>query len=263
MAKGFIYVITTVTKDYVQGAFFHVPTEWENRIYFGPCKKTMRPKMWPGYWVFGISPKNGTTRRIVFAAQIEERITFGEAYDRFPDLCGPEGPIHVTPVSRRGRFPESSYQHIPGANHPDNWQTDLATEQLDAFFVCAKGEGWRGRWLGEFGPKIDNEMLTFLKTCSVYGSAGLLGAENRDATLENPIVHRGPKGLLFTGLYLETDEAESLLELCAARLPGTLPLDRAMKPQRHVRVGGGECGPRKSPSQSWSKKRVPAIKGKC
>jgi hypothetical protein len=263
MAKGFIYVITTVTKDYVQGAFFHVPTEWEDRIYFGPCKKPMRPKMWPGHWVFGFSPKNGTTRRIVFVAQIEERITFAKAYACFPDLRAPEGPIHVAPISGRGRFPESSYQHIPGGNHRDNWQTDLATEQLDAFFVCAKREGWRGRWLGEFGPKIDDEMLTLLKTCSVHGSAGLLSPKNGDATLENPIAHRGPKGLLFTGLYLETDEPESLLELCAARLPGTLPLDRVMTPHRHARVGGGECGPRKSLSQSWPKKPVRVIKSKC
>ncbi len=153
MSKGFIYVLTTVTKDYVQGAFYHVPTEWKDRIYFGPCKKPMRPKMHEGHWVFGISPKNGTPRRIVFVAQIEERITFADAYDRFPELRGPEGPIHVKPISGWGPFPQSSYQHIPGGNHPDNWQTDLARKDLDAFFVCSKREGWRGRWLGEYWPE--------------------------------------------------------------------------------------------------------------
>jgi hypothetical protein len=260
MAKGFIYVITTVTRDYVQGAFFHVPTEWGDRIYFGPCKKPMRPKMQEGHWIFGISPSNGTARRIVFVAQIEERITFGEAYDRFPELHGPAGPIHVRPVSGWGRFPESSYQHIPGANHPNDWKTDLATKELDAFFVCAKRERWRGRWLGQYGPKIDSEILAFLKTCSVHGSAGFLSSQSREATLENPIAHRGPRGLLFRA-HLETDEPETLVALCAARIPGALALDRVMTPSRQDGASG-ECHPRRRSLQSWPQP-VRIIKKNC
>jgi len=262
MAKGFIYVVTTVTKDYVQGAFFHVPTEWGDRIYFGPCKKPMRPKIREGHWVFCISPKNGTARRIVFVAQIEERMTFTEAYNRFPDLRGPEGPIHVRPASGRGRFPESSYQHILGGHHAHNWQADLATKHLDASLACAKRDSWRGRWLGEYGPKLDNDILAFLKTCSVHGRAGLLSAKNGEATLENPIAHPGRRGLLFTGLHLETDESESLLALCAARMSKTLPLDRVVTPGRQVGIRG-ECVPRKLVCQSSRKKAVRLIKTKC
>lgn len=153
MSKAFIYVVTTLTRKYLQRTFRNVPTEWKERLYFGPCKKPMRPRMRPGDWVVGISPGNGTVRRIVFVAQLEERITFADAYDRFPELRGPEGPTHVRPTNSIGRFPESCYQHIPGANHETNWKADLKSRGLDAFFVCAeRGNGWLGRWLGESGP---------------------------------------------------------------------------------------------------------------
>src|ERR1017187_4365008 len=95
MAKGFIYVVDTVIPGYVQKAFFNVPTEFKSRLYFGLCKVSMRPKMFPGHWIFGISPTKVGTRRIVFVAKLEERITLAEAHDRFPALRGPEGPIYV------------------------------------------------------------------------------------------------------------------------------------------------------------------------
>lgn len=56
MARGFIYVVTTLTRGYMQKAFCNVPTQWGDRLYFGPCKKPMRPRMQPGDYVFGISP---------------------------------------------------------------------------------------------------------------------------------------------------------------------------------------------------------------
>lgn len=255
MAKGFVYVVTTVTKDYVQRAFRNVPTAWGDRIYFGPCKKPMRPKIREGDWVFGVSPKKGMARRIVFVAKIQERMTFAEAYNRFPDLRGPEGPIHVRPALGRGRFPDSFYKHIPGGNHARTWRADLARKELDAFFVCAKREEWCGRWLGKSGPKIDKAIVDFLKTCSVHGSAGLLSVKNRNATVENPIVHRGRRGLLFTGLHLETDEPELLLGLCAARLSETIPLNLIVTPQPNVGLGGGYV--------PCSKEGVRVIKSKC
>jgi hypothetical protein len=45
MARGFIYVVTTVTRDYDQREFACVPTEWNGRLYFGPCKVKMRHEM--------------------------------------------------------------------------------------------------------------------------------------------------------------------------------------------------------------------------
>jgi len=258
MARGFIYVVTTVTRDYVQERFSQVPTKWEGRLYFGPCKKPMRPKMLPGDWVFGLSHSKVPPRRIVFVAELEERITFAEAYDRFPDLRGPEGPIHVRPVDGTGRFPECSYQHIPGASHANDWKADLASQRLDAFFVCSNRAGWRGRWLGKYGPEIDDEILRFLKKCSVHGQASLLSAQNSDATVERPIRHGG----LYTGLHLETDHAESLLALCASRIPGMTLLDSVVTPPRRSRAGG-DCGVLERARESGPNKPIRVTKHKC
>jgi hypothetical protein len=43
MATGFIYIVDTLTKNYVQKDFCSVPTEYGDRIYFGPCKKRTAP----------------------------------------------------------------------------------------------------------------------------------------------------------------------------------------------------------------------------
>ena len=77
--RGFIYVVTTVGKDYQQSDRQRdVPTIWEDRLVFGPCKVNMRPKMNYGDYVFGISPSGAGIRRIVFAAKIGEVLTFEE-----------------------------------------------------------------------------------------------------------------------------------------------------------------------------------------
>lgn len=238
MARGFIYVVTTLTRDYVQETFHNVPTQWGDRLYFGPCKKPMRPRMRVGDYVFGISPSKPRPRRIVFVAQIEERMRFAEAYERFPELRGPEGPIHVRPVHGSGPFPTSEYEHITGATHPTKWKADLETRERDAFFVCAQRNAWLGRWLGPLGPQIDDEILAFLRTCSVHGASGCLSTRNPDATIDNPVAH----GRLYTGLHLETDQAERLLELCAARMAGNgddFFLDRVVTPERRPRTSPG------------------------
>jgi len=217
MPTGFIYVLSTVSKYYEQWHFCNVPTEWEGRLYFGPCKKPMRPRMGRGDFVFGISGSYTSPRRVVFVGKIEERITFAEAYNRFPELRGPNGPIHVRPlkVDRTGPFPRSSYDLIPEAMHGDDWEADLASRELDAFFVCSEADGIAGRWLGASGPENRGEILEFLKTCSVHGRNTPQGVQNKHASINKPIVYRGPKGGdLMTGLHAETDAPEVLLELC-------------------------------------------------
>jgi hypothetical protein len=226
MAIGFIYVVATLTGTYRQRAFCNVPTEWGDRLYFGPCKRSMRPRMQPGDFVFGLSPSSPAPRRLVFAAEIEERISFAEAYQRFPDLRGPAGPVHVRPTGAAGALPGSGYEHIDGAMHPDEWKLDLATPALDAFFVCRRRQGWVGRWLGPDGPVIDAELLQFLKTCAVYGKAGRLSDRNEDATLGNPVAH----GRLYTGLHLETNEPGKLLSLCESKLASSLTSTPASPP---------------------------------
>src|SRR4051812_45362127 len=137
MATGFIYVVNTAT-NYQQPAFCNVPTEWDGRLYFGPCKRPMRPRMKIGDQVFGISPSGTTPRRVLYAASVEDCITYREAYERFPDLRGPVGPIHVRPIKGLGWFPQSDYQHIPDSMHPDDWEKDLKSPDLDRFFVLSE-----------------------------------------------------------------------------------------------------------------------------
>lgn len=214
MPTGFIYVVRTVGKDYRQPSFRAVPTWHEDRIYFGPCKKGMRPRMQAGDAVFGISPSGVFPRRVVFSARIAERMSFADAYERFPDLRGPAGPIHVRPAEIPGPgFPDSHYEHIPGGNHPGDWRGDLRTPALDAFFACEKADDCFGRWLGPNGPAVKGPILDFLRTCQVWGNAGFLSPQNSSATEDVPIRH----GRLYTGLHLETDRPDDLVQLvCGA-----------------------------------------------
>jgi hypothetical protein len=118
---------------------------------------------------------------------------------------------------------------------------------LDAFFVCSPQAGCVGRWLGRFGPTIDEEILQFLRTCSVHGEPGELNPANDAATLRNPIVYRGPSGgLLFRGLHLETSDPETLLRLCEARMAAsTDKIDEVPLPSR-PKTGRQPCGSRKT-----------------
>jgi hypothetical protein len=237
MATGFVYVVMTASsKDYNQSQFRNVPTEWRDRLYFGPCKEMMRPKIKCGDYVFGISSSKTHPRRILFAAKIEEGITFKEAYERFPDLRGPGGPIHVRPIKGTGSFPTSAYEHIPGSMHTGNkWRRDLATPERDAFFVCSERFDWQGRWLGVCGPEIDGAILSFLKTCSVHGASRLL-IHNVNATLSCPIAHGGRS----IGLHLETNQPETLLKLCRDGITSKpSDLDRLIVPQPNSGQSGG------------------------
>jgi hypothetical protein len=103
MATGFVYIVRTA-RNYQQPDFACVPTSFRNRLYFGPCKRRMRPKMREGDYAFRVSPSGVAQRRFLYCAQIEECITYRDAYDRFPDLRGPTGPIHVRPINGSGRF---------------------------------------------------------------------------------------------------------------------------------------------------------------
>lgn len=207
MPKGFIYIMASVSKIYSQRCFFNVPTELSERLYFGACKKGIRRKMKVGDYIFGISGSSPKPRKIVYITQVEEKITFKEAYEKFPSLRGAVGTIHVKPVNRIGYpFPECKYEHIKGAMHKDNWKRDIATPILDSFFVGVQGK----RWLGKFGININNKILNFLKGCSIYNKTNRLSNNNVNATADYPIMYKN----LYTGLHLETNEPQKLEELC-------------------------------------------------
>lgn len=237
MPKGFIYVITSVSTAYLQKSFYNVPTEVAGRLYFGPCKRGMRPKMGVGDYIFGISPSNPKPRKIVFMTQIEEKMSFEEAYRRFPHLRGPAGPINVRPLNRIGYpFPECKYEYIKGAMHSNDWKQDIATPALDAFFIGFQGK----RWLGKFGPEINNKILNFLRRCSVCNKAGRLSKDNPNATADIPISY----GRLYTGLHLETDDPQELEELCNLYLLSNPPkfneLEKGL-PKRQVTIRCSSC----------------------
>jgi len=254
MATGFVYTVTTLNRNYIQKAFCNVPTQFGERLYFGPCKRWMRPKVRPGDFVFGLSPSSVGPRRIVFIGHVEERIAFREAHERFPELRGPEGPIHVAPVNRPGAFPRCSYAHVHGAMHEDTWEDDLASRELDAFFVCAERSGCVGQWLGKNGPELNQDILDFLRTCSVHGSAGELSSRNDDATRQKPIAHGG----LYTGLHLETNRPERLVSLCEAAVP-TLPEDAETPMRLPSACSGrrGACGGRRSSRLPMTERTTP------
>ena len=215
MSKGYIYVVKTATNSYCQENFFNVPTEYKGKIFFGACKKGMRPKLKKGDFIFGVSPSKPKPRKILFAAKIEDKVTFAEAYKRFPFLRGPKGPIFVKPVNRpHESFPESNYEHIKGSTHKDVWMKDIKTPDLDCFLVCEKTNTWIGRWLGEHGPIIDDEIISFFKTCPIYGKAGKLSDYANDATEKNPISHKR----LFAGLHLEIDDPLQLVKICEEKI---------------------------------------------
>jgi hypothetical protein len=210
MAKGFIYVVRTVQRNYQQSSW-GVPIPVGDKLYFGPCKVAMRPRMQPRDYVFGVSPSPMLPRRIVYAAKINERMTFGEAYERFPSLHKIQ--VHVRPAHKIGfDFPDTVYEHIPGAIHDGGeWRSDFPTPDSDAFFVCAAAVPSLPCWLGEGGPAVEGEVLDFLRGCKVYGQSPLPLGRNSDATETAPVRH----GALFKGLHLETDHPKSLLALLA------------------------------------------------
>jgi hypothetical protein len=216
MATGFIYIVKTVKKDYEQKDFSCVPTVLDGRLYFGPCKAPMRPRMQPGDWIFGVSPSGTKPRRIVFGAEIQEVMTFADAYRRFPDLRAPAGPIPVKPSNRLDpSYARAHYEGIPGSSHEDRWEKDLTSAALDRFFVCAAPEGLRNRWWGASGPEVDDEVLALFNRCPVFGESQR-GTRLNTGRPTAPIAWRG----LTTGLHLETDDPQELLALCGARLAG-------------------------------------------
>ena len=152
------------------------------------------------------------------------------------------GPIHVRPTRMpEHSFPDTHYEHIPGANHPRDWRDDLRTPELDAFFVCEPATGCLGQWLGPDGPPVQGAILEFLRTCEVHGSSGRLSEDTRDASETRPICHGG----LFRGLHLETNGPEDFLRLVCGSGDhlGSGATKRGNQPKRSVTIlkSGKHC----------------------
>lgn len=241
---GFIYIINTVGTGYQQGDRQRdVPTIWENRLVFGPCKVNMRPKMKLGDYVFGISPSITKPRRIVLAAKLTEILTFEDAYTKYQNIwddCGIK-PICVKPVSlesRSGMFPASKYEHLDGAKHGNNsWKKDIPSFDHDRCFVCEPI--CNIPWLGKSGPIVTGEIINFLRQCEVFGAT--VKSNNSWATESKPIVYRRNEssGALYTGLHLETHEPERLISLILKH--GSLKNDSSPHSQTKPITRAGKC----------------------
>src|SRR5947209_8200773 len=98
--RVFAYIINTVGARYrLKGA---VPWVSHGKVFFGPCKKRMRPDVQTGDYILGISGAGaGLPGRVLLWMKIDKRMTFKEAYDRgttdivFRALRGTA--IHVRP----------------------------------------------------------------------------------------------------------------------------------------------------------------------
>lgn len=187
--RVFAYIISTVGQGYrLTGC---VPWVSDGHVFFGPCKKRMRPLVEKGDYIMGLSPVSAGKRRVLLWMKVVDRMTFADAYARGKDdklfraLRGRA--IHVRPVKgvpfEAGN--PSSYEHIPGAPHPGKWQTDIQGKR-DVFL-----SGARGSWVAQANaPLSDQELVSLLQD----------GLENDLATVHNPL-GRNPRGkhALITG----------------------------------------------------------------
>jgi len=161
--RVFAYIIRTVGAGYrLNGA---VPWVSGGKVFFGACKKRMRPDVQPGDYIMGISGAGaGRPRRVLLWMKVDKRMTFKDAYDRgetdkaFRDVRGTA--IHVRPRNVPLHHPgdPGCYEHIPGAPHSDEWESDLKGKR-DVFLT-----GTKGSWVAaEKGPEVTAVLVDLLR----------------------------------------------------------------------------------------------------
>lgn len=223
--RVFAYIINTVSKGYkLTGC---VPWVVNYRVFFGPCKRLMRPLVKRRDYILGISgSKAGQPRRILLWMHIADRMTFARAY-RLGEISGTfkaarGHAIHVRPKSgiefRRGN-PEC-YEHIDNdAPHNEDWVEDLKNNR-DVFLV-----GDKDSWVAEgSGPEFTKEMVKLIKPAKYWKGT---------VSLKNPLTRnaRG-KHAEVTG-----DAALRVVRMVGRMRPGVVP-----KSSRLARDCARKCG---------------------
>jgi hypothetical protein len=190
----FAYIIRTVDSHYrVTGC---VPWFENGKVFFGPCKKRMRPEVREGDYIMGISGSTAPhPRRVLLWMRVEERLTFRAAWERgdfdptFRKLRGMA--MHIRPRRVTADVPSPDcYEHVHGAPHGGDWKNDVKGDR-DVFLV-----GDPSSWLTSAdGPEVTSELLEVLR-----GGITWKG----EATLKNPLTNnaRG-KHVLLTGKLAE------------------------------------------------------------
>lgn len=187
----FAYIISTVDSRYRLTGF--VPYVQDGKVFFGPCKRRMRPYVREGDYIMGISGSSAPLpRRIILWMNVgEPPMKFEEAWSRgevdatFRKLRG--GAIHIRPVKGAEGMPSPDcYEHIPGAPHEDDWKSDVRGNR-DVFLAGASGS-----WVAEAnGPEVTRELVEILR-------AGI--DWNGCATVENPLTENAiGKHVVLTG----------------------------------------------------------------
>jgi len=187
----FAYIIASVGPKYkLRGT---VPWVKDGKVFFGPCKKRMRPEVRKGDYIMGISPAGvGTQRRVLLWMRAEGPITFAQAYargesDRLFRIARGNA-IHVRPKKGVHHVTGNAdtYEHIPHATHSSDWRTDIKGKR-DAFLV-----GMTGSWAAsQDGPVVTEELVELLREGITWRG---------HATLQNPLTEN-PRGkhALLTG----------------------------------------------------------------
>jgi hypothetical protein len=161
--RVFAYVIRTVGPNYeLTGC---VPWVTHGTVFFGPCKKRMRPKAQSGDYIMGISRAGaGNCRRILLWMQVAEKMTFAEAYLRGNTSrifrAARRHAIHVQPKAGT-KFKAGStdcYEHIANAPHSKKWRNDIEGKR-DVFLV-----GTNASWIAAASaPVVTQELVDLLK----------------------------------------------------------------------------------------------------
>ncbi len=187
-SRVFAYIIRTVDSRYrVTGS---VPCSEGDKVFFGPCKRQMRPEVKKGDYILGISGSSAPRpRRILLWMKARKPITFkaawrlGDTDPLFRKLRG--GAIHIRPRRGSEALPTPlCYEHLPGAQHEDDWEDDVR-DNRDVFLL-----GDVGSWIADKnGPEVTPEIVELLKTGITW--AGY-------ATPNNPLTQyaRGKHALL-------------------------------------------------------------------
>jgi hypothetical protein len=189
--RVFAYIISTVGPDY--RLIGSVPWVKEGKVFFGPCKKRMRPDVKKGDYIMGISPAGvGKQRRVLLWMRAAQPMTFAKAYERgetdrlFRLVRG--NAIHVRPKKGIHHLAGNAdtYEHIPHATHSSAWRKDIDRKR-DAFLV-----GMRGSWAaGPGGPVVTEELVELLREGVTWKG---------HSTVQNPLTEN-PRGkhALLTG----------------------------------------------------------------
>lgn len=180
----FAYIISTVGPGF--RLIGSVPWIKEGKVFFGPCKKRMRPEIREEDYIMGLSPAGiGTERRVLLWMRVEKTMTFAQAYARGDSTrvfrLARGHAIHVRPKSGVEHIPgdPNSYEHIPGAPHSSDWETDIKGSR-DVFISGADGS-----WVaGKEGPIVTAELVELLRAGITWRGT---------PTIQNPLT-KNPRG---------------------------------------------------------------------